>query len=169
MKDENNLDANGIGQKIYLIRGQRVMLDSDLATLYGVVTKNLNKAVGRNRGRFPGDFMFQLSAREAQNLRFQFGTSSLYGGRRYLPFAFTQEGIAMLSGVLRSERAVQVNIAIMRTFIQLREILGGNPDLARKVDLLEQEYDSQFKVVFDAIRSLLGSDTPPRRKIKGLG
>ncbi len=148
----------GLDLKIYLIRGRRVMLDSDLADLYGVSTKSLNLATRRNKERFPEDFMFQLSIKETENLRFQFETSSLaknYGGRRYLPYVFTQEGVAMLSGVLRSERAVQVNIIIMRAFVRLRELLSSHKELATKLEALEQKYDKKFSVVFEAIKLLM--------------
>src|SRR5437667_3684852 len=169
---------------IYLIRGEKLMLDYDLAVLYGVPTKSLNLAVKRNAERFPNDFMFRLTQAEAEGLRFQIGTSnemaakqtsglrfqtetskSRRGGRRYLPYAFTEQGVAMLSSVLRSQRAVQVNIAIMRTFVRLREMLLSNADLARKLGALEKKYDAQFKVVFHAIRELMTPTEPPRRQI----
>ncbi|MDQ6913483.1 MAG: ORF6N domain-containing protein [Verrucomicrobiota bacterium] len=166
---------------IYLIRGEKVMLDSDLAQLYGVPTKSLNLAVKRNGSRFPRDFMFRLSETEAIKLRSQTETSNVQGkslrlqietskkgrgGRRYLPYAFTEQGVAMLSSVLRSERAVEVNIAIMRTFVRLREMLLSNADLARQLKALEQKYDAQFRVVFDAIRQLM---TPPRKSKRQIG
>jgi ORF6N domain len=168
---------------IYLIRGEKVILDYDLAALYGVETGALNRAVKRNSDRFPSDFMFQLGEEEWERLRcqidisnkrtgaspplrFQIGTSkSKRGGRRYLPYAFTEQGVAMLSSVLRSVRAVQVNIAIMRTFVQLREMLLSNAELARKLSNLEKKYDTQFKVVFDAIRELMTPAEKPRRQI----
>jgi hypothetical protein len=128
-----------IESRIHLLRGGKVMLDADLAELYGVATKNLNKAVERNRERFPKDFMFRLAASEFADLRFQYGTSSHHGGRRYLPYAFTQEGIAMLSSVLRSPRAVAVNIEIMRAFIRMRGMLVSVDELARKLDALERK------------------------------
>ncbi len=160
-----------IESQIYLLRGQKVMLDTDLAGLYGVETKMLNRAVNRNRDRFPEDFMFQLASVELERLRFQIGTSNLRsqigtskrGGRRYLPYAFTEQGVAMLSSVLRSKRAVQVNIEIMRAFVRLRRMLASNADLARKLAALEKKYDAQFRVVFDAIRELM---TPPEPKKK---
>ncbi len=129
-----------ISRKIYFFRGTRVMLDSDLAQLYRVTTKNLNRAVKRNADRFPADFMFQLKPQEAENLRFQSGTSSLpiHGGRRYRPYAFTEHGVAMLSSVLHSDRAVQVNIAIMRAFLQLRAMLATHEDLRRKIAEMEK-------------------------------
>lgn len=158
-----------VKSRIYLIRGQKVLLDSDLASLYGVTTANLNKAVKRNIERFPDDFMFQLSTVEMGNLIFQTGTSSSgHGGRRTLPYAFTEQGIAMLSSVLNSERAVQVNIAIMRAFVQMRELAGSNRGLARKLDELEKkhaEHDRQFVVVFDAIRQLMAPAEKKGRKI----
>ena len=143
-----------IEKKILLIRGEKVMLDADLAELYEVETFNLNKAVKRNIDRFPQDFMFQLTKEEADSLRFQIGMSKKEGrgGRRYLPYAFTEQGVAMLSSVLNSERAVKVNVEIMRAFVRLRQMLASNAELARKLDALEMKYDHQFKVVFDAIR-----------------
>ena len=155
-----------VERRILLIRGQKVMLDADLAELYGVPTKSLNLAVKRNAERFPEDFMFQLTGDEAAGLRFHLETSkSGRGGRRYRPYAFTEQGVAMLSSVLRSLRAVQVNIAIMRTFVRLREMLLSHADLARKLAALENKYDAQFKVVFDAMRELMQPSTPPRREI----
>jgi hypothetical protein len=131
--------------------------------LYGVTTGNLNKAVTRNIDRFPSDFMFRLSKDEFENLKFHFGTSS-WGGTRKPPRAFTEQGVAMLSGVLRSKRAVQVNIEIMRAFVRLRRILDSHAGLARKVAALERKYDAQFKVVFDAIRQLMAPPPEPKRK-----
>lgn len=156
-----------IEKRIYLIRGRKVMLDSDLAELYGVETFNLNKSVKRNIDRFPSDFMFQLNADETTSLTFQIGISkpSGRGGRRHLPYVFTEQGIAMLSSVLRSKRAVQVNISIMRTFVKLREMISSNKDLARKLEDLEKKYDMQFKVVFDAIRQLMATPAPKDKKI----
>jgi hypothetical protein len=143
------------------------MLDADLAELYRVPTKSLNLAVKRNADRFPEDFAFQLTPDEVANLRFQFETSKrVRGGRRYLPHAFTEQGVAMLSSVLRSPRAVQVNIAIMRAFVRLREMLMSNADLARKLLALENKYDAHFKIVFDAIRELMeGPPPPPKPRI----
>ena len=155
-----------ISQKIFFVRGTRVMLDSDLARLYGVETKNLNKAVKRNAGRFPSDFMFQLSPKEMPALRFQFGTSKrMRGGRRYAPYAFTEQGIAMLSSVLRSTRAVQVNVAIMRTFVRLREMLTTHEELRRKIDAMEKRYDARFQAVFEAIRQMLETPIPAKKAI----
>jgi predicted restriction endonuclease len=140
-----------------------------LAILYGVETKNLNKAVKRNIPRFPDDFMFQLSESEAAEvLRFQSGTSkSGRGGRRTRPYAFTQEGIAMLSGVLHGERSIQVNIEIMRTFVKLRCLIDNHRDLAQKLAQLESKYDRQFKSVFEAIRELMSANAVPRKRIIG--
>jgi hypothetical protein len=150
------IPAGAVTRRILTVRGHNVMLDSDLAELYQVLTKNLNKAVQRNRSRFPEDFMFQLKKEEHENLRFQFGTSNeRRGGRRYLPYVFTQEGVAMLSSVLNSDRAIQVNIAIMRAFVQLRRLADKHKDLAEKIATLEKKYDAQFSTVFNAIRQLL--------------
>lgn len=158
-----------IERRIYLIRGQRVMLDKDLAELYQVQTFNLNKAVKRNIDRFPDDFMFTLSQEEAHDLRFQIGMSKRKGsgGRRYLPNVFTQEGVAMLSSVLRSDRAVQVNISIMRAFVRLRELLASNKELAAKLYALEKKYDGQFRIVFQAIRKLM--EPPASTKSRRIG
>ena len=151
---------------ILLIRGQKVILDADIAALYDVQTGMLVRAVKRNLDRFPPDFMFQLSKDEFDDLRCQIGTSSSWGGRRYAPYAFTEQGVAMLSSVLKSKRAVRVNIEIMRTFVKLREILTTHKDLARKISAMERKYDGQFKVVFDALRALM---EPPKRKRKPIG
>jgi len=155
-----------IERAIFLIRGQKVMLDLDLAALYGVETKMLNRAVRRNIDRFPEDFMFQLTKEEFENLRCQFGTSRLWGGRRYPPYVFTEQGVAMLSSVLNSKRAIKVNVEIMRAFVRLRQMLASNEELARKLDALEKKYDAQFKIVFDAIRELMEPpEAKPKRKI----
>lgn len=140
---------------ILFLRGEKVILDADIAALYEVETKILVKAVKRNLDRFPADFMFQLTEEEVRRLRFQFGTSNTRGGRRYLPYAFTEQGVAMLSGVLRSEQAVKVNVEIMRAFVRLRRMVNEQAELARKLDALEERYDEQFKVVFDALRELM--------------
>ena len=153
-----------IERHILLIRGEKVMLDADLAELYGVETGTLVRAVKRNADRFPGDFMFQLSKGEFDNLRCPIGTSSPWGGRRYRPYAFTEQGVAMLSSVLGSRRAVQVNVEIIRAFVRLRAMLGAHADLARKLAALERKYDRQFKVVFDAMRALMEPSEPRRRK-----
>lgn len=161
------LPLSVIERKIYLLRRQKVMLDSDLAALYGIETFNLNKAVKRNLERFPSDFMFQLTTAEARALRFQIGISNetKRGGRRYLPHVFTQEGVAMPSPVLRSSRAVQVNVAIMRAFVRLREILATNRELAAKVEEMEHRYDAQFKVVFEVIQKLMAPEESPRDEL----
>lgn len=153
-----------IERRIYFIRGQKVMLDQDLAELYDVQNRALLQAVKRNLNRFPEDFMFQLDEAEAESMRSQFVTASKRNVR-FRPYAFTEQGVAMLSSVLRSERAVQVNITIMRAFVQLRTMLSSNEELNRKLSALEQKYDAQFKVVFDALRNLLETPTPPRRQI----
>ena len=155
-----------IEKRIFLLRGQRVLLSTDLAELYGVGTKVLVQAVKRNLDRFPDDFIFQLSPKELAVLRSQIVTSnekSGRGGRRYPPYAFTEQGVAMLSSVLHSNRAVQVNIDIMRAFVRLRQMLASNANLARKLAALEKKYDAQFRVLFDAIRELM---TPPELKKK---
>jgi phage regulator Rha-like protein len=161
------IPAERTEQSILLIRHQKVMLDADLAALYGVETKQLIRAVKRNLARFPDDFMFQLNEEESENLRYHFGTSSQWGGRRYPPYAFTEQGVAMLSSILKSKRAVQVNIEIMRTFVRLRRILASHADLARKLEALEKKYDAQFKIVFDAIRQLMAPSEPepPKKRI----
>jgi ORF6N domain len=142
------------------------MLDTDLAELYGVETRVLLQAVSRNQKRFPKDFMFRLSKEEYELLRSQIVISKKgRGGRRYLPYVFTEQGVAMLSSVLRSEKAVQVNIEIMRTFVRLREMIATHKDLARKLEALERRYDAQFKVVFDAIRELMAPPESKKRKI----
>ncbi|MCB1186909.1 ORF6N domain-containing protein [bacterium] len=170
---KNELLPAHLQGRIYEIRGQMVMLDSDLAELYGVLTKNLNKAVARNAERFPEDFMFRLTEEESETLRFQTGTSKVEkpddealrsqivtskdsrGGRRYQPYAFTEQGVAMLSGVLRSERAVKVNIAIMRAFVEMRQWARNHVELARKLAALEQKCDAQYRSVMEAIELLL--------------
>lgn len=170
--------AERIENCIYLLRGQKVILSMDLAEIYGVTTKVFNQAVKRNTKRFPEDFMFQTTWEEAENLKSQFVTSkpgrptvsrsqivTLKRGRniKYRPYAFTEQGVAMLSSVLNSKRAIQVNIEIMRAFVRLRQMLSSNTELARKLATLEKKYDAQFKVVFDAIRELM---TPPDSKKK---
>jgi hypothetical protein len=156
-----------IAHAILVIRGEKVMLDSDLAALYGVTTGNLNKAVKRNAEPFPIDFMFQLDVEEVANLKFQFGISS-WGGRRLLPYGFTEQGVAMLSSVLNSERAVKVNIAIMRAFVKLRETLDTNRELARKFAELERrvgKHDEEIAAILEAIRQLMTPPAKPRRQI----
>jgi hypothetical protein len=153
-----------IEKKILFISGRKVMLDKDLAVLYGVSTGNLNKAVNRNKERFPEDFMVELSLEEFHNLKFHFGTSS-WGGTRKPPRAFTEQGIAMLSSVLNSKRAIQVNIEIMRAFVKLREMISSHKDLVKKLAELEKKYDGQFQIVFEAIRQLIEQPEKPKRKI----
>jgi len=169
-----------VERAILIIRGHRVMLDEDLAALYGVQVKALNRAVKRNIERFPADFMLQLTSEEERALRCQIGTSKTEapsasrsqsgtsngrGGRRYLPYAFTEQGVAMLSSVLKSPRAVQVNIEIMRAFVRLRQLLRGNAELARKLAALEKKYDLRFRVVFEAIGELMERPRLRRRRI----
>ena len=162
---EKQLSIEVVATKILLVRGRKVMLDKDLAELYGVKTKELNKAVRRNKDRFPEDFMYQLTREEVTNLKFQFGTSS-WGGRRYRPYAFTEQGVAMLSSVLNSERAIQVNIAIMRAFVKLRQILLTHKELAQKLEELEHKYqlhEQDIQVIFEAIKKLIEPpDEPPK-------
>ncbi len=189
MSEASLIPVRRIESKILLLRGEKVMLDRDLAELYGVETKVLNQAVQRNIERFPEDFMFRLSAEESRlilrsqvvtssdqksekrpqsepNLRSQVVTSSSgYGGRRYLPYAFTEQGVAMLSSVLTSPRAIQVNLAIMRTFVQLRQMLSSHADLSRKLAALEGKYDKKFRVIFDVIRELMREKKKPKREI----
>ena len=151
---------------IHVIRGERVMIDADLAALYGVRTKALVQAVKRNVARFPDDFLFRLTSEEFAGLRSQIVTSkNRRGGRRQPPLAFTEHGVAMLSSVLRSPRAILVNVEIVRTFVRLRSMLASQLALARKLDALESRYDESFRVVFDAIRRLKGSPSPTRRRI----
>ena len=174
------LKPENIAQLVFFLRGEKVMFDSDLARLYGVTTKALNQAVARNKTRFPNDFAFRLTGSEFDGLRSQIVTSSPRedrlrsqivtsksgrGGRRYRPYAFTEQGVAMLSSVLRSARAVEVNIAIMRTFVQLRRLMDTNRDLARKIEALENKYDEQFAEVFAAIKELVAPPTEPKRRI----
>lgn len=154
-----------IERAIVRVRGLNVILDADLAALYGVTTRALNQAVQRNRDRFPPDFLLRLSQEEAQGLRSQFVISNGRGGRRHYPYAFTEQGVAMLSGVLRSPRAVAVNIEIMRAFVQLRRILDSNTELSRKILELEKKYDGQFQAVFQAIRALMSPPPKPRPSI----
>ena len=163
-----------IQQKIYFIRGEKVMLDRDLAELYEVETKVLNQAVKRNINRFPSDFMFQLNKQESDafsrsqfvtlNLKSQIVTSS-WGGKRKLPFVFTEQGVAMLSSVLKSKRAVQVNIQIMRTFTQIRKMLISHKDLREKLESIEKKYDKQFRIVFETLKLLLKEDEKPKKRI----
>ena len=151
---------------VFLVRGEKVLLSQHLAELYGVSVSALNQAVKRNQDRFPADFMFQLTGEEFENLKSQIVTSSWGGLRRALPYAFTEQGVAMLSSVLRSPRAVEVNIAIMRTFVQLRRLMDSNRDLARQIEALEKKYDEQFAVVFNAIKQLIAADQDAKAKRK---
>jgi phage regulator Rha-like protein len=159
-KNLSLIPAERIEKSILLIRGQKVLLDQDLAVLYGVHTGLLVRAVKRNIERFPNDFMFQLSRKEFDTLRFHFGISKKRGGRRYPPYVFTEHGVAMLSSVLNSTRAVLVNIEIVRAFVRLRETLSSHADLARKLAALEKKYDYQFREVFEAIRQLMAPPLP---------
>ena len=154
-----------IENRILLLRGCKVMLDSDLADLYEVEVKQLKRQVRRNIDRFPADFTFELSKQEYESLKRHFGTLKRGEHSKYLPYAFTEQGVAMLSSVLRSKRAVRVNIEIMRAFVRLREMLATHKDLARKLEAPEKKYDAQFKVVFDAIRQLMSPPEPEKRKI----
>jgi hypothetical protein len=161
--------AERIENKIFLIRGKKIILDRDLAILYGVETKYLKRQVRRNLDRFPPDFMFKLSKQEFKNWRCQFVTSNSADkmGLRYPPYAFTEPGVAMLSSVLNSSRAIHVNIQIIRTFIKLRQLLLTHVELKRKIEAMEGKYDQQFKVVFEAIRRLL--ESPPEKKRRIIG
>ncbi len=169
MTEQSLIPEERITSAILLLRGHKVMLDADLALLYCVDTRELVQAVKRNSGRFPSDFMFQLTADEFARLRSQIVISKPgRGGRRTPPYAFTEQGVAMLSSVLRSERAIEVNVEIMRAFVRLRQMLGSNAELARKLDAMEKKYerhDAQFKVVFQAIRELMDPPTKKKRPI----
>ena len=158
-----------IEKRILLIRGQRVMLDAHLAELYMVETKALKRAVKRNVDRFPVDFTFELTKGESETLRYHFGTLKRGAHSKFLPFVFTEQGVTMLSSVLKSTRAIQVNIEIMRAFVRLREIIAAQKDLARKLDDLEKRYDQKFRVVFDAIRQMTAPTGPPSRRRIGFG
>ena len=162
LKEEN------IAERIYFIRGEKVMLDFDIALLYGVETKQLKRAVKRNIDMFPLDFMFVLSEQEYNNvkhhLRYHFGTSS-WGGRRYFPMAFTEQGVASVSGILKSKRAVQTHIAIMRAFVQMRKWIESNKELAKRISDLENKYDKNFHIVFEAIKQLTQEKNRPRKPI----
>ncbi|CAN5160883.1 ORF6N domain-containing protein [soil metagenome] len=167
-KSETPLPADRIDQAIVTIRGQKVMLDRDLAAMYGVETKVFNQAVRRNFRRFPEDFMFQLSAEEHTALRSQIVTSKHgRGGSRYLPYAFTEQGVAMLSSVLKSDRAIEVNIAIMRAFVKLRDVLATHKEFGRKLEEIERklgQHDEHFRIVFEAIRQLMAPVPEPEKK-----
>ena len=163
--NSKEISSEIIARKILFIRGRKVMLDRDLAQLYGVKTRDLNKAIKRNRDRFPDDFMYQLTKEEIAILKFQFGTSS-WGGTRKPPYAFTEQGVAMLSGILHSKRAVQVNIAIMRAFVKLRELLLTHKELAEKLEALERKYqlhETDIQAIFEVIKKLLEPPPEPPR------
>jgi len=165
MSNSNKIATADLEEQIYLIRGQRVMLDQDLASPYQVETRTLIQAVKRNRDRFPDDFLFSLSNQELSHLRSQFVISS-WGGRRTAPYAFTEQGVAMLSSVLKSKRAVKVNIEIMRAFVQIRKFASSHEQLSKKLIKLEQQYDLRFKIIFDAIREIMKPEnTSEKRKI----
>ena len=155
----------GIERHIYLIRGHKVMLDSDLASLYGVEAKQLKRQVRRNIERFPSDFMFTLTRQEHAALRSQIGTLKRGSHAKYPPYVFTEQGVSMLSSVLNSSRAIQVNISIMRAFVKLREMIASHRDLARRLDALEKNYNRKFRIVFDAIRELMEPTVKPKPKI----
>ncbi len=177
-KQEALIPIERIEQKIYFIRGEKVMLDKDLAELYGVTTRVFNQAIKRNLKRFPEDFMFQLTKEEYEALRFQIGTSndkSLRsqivtsktgrGGRRYLPYVFTEHGAMMAANILNSERAIEASVQVVRAFVKLRQLLASNVELAKKLEAMEKKYDAQFKVVFDAIRKLMLPPAVSKRSI----
>ncbi len=171
MSKTGTLVPEVIEKRILLIRGQKVMLDAHLAGLYGVSTKRLNEQVRRNLRRFPKDFMFRLTSDESEVLRSQFATlkKGRGGHRKYLPLVFTEQGVAMLSSALNSERAIKINIEIMRAFVRLREIIATHKDLAQKLEELDKKYDEQFKVVFQAIRQLMVPPAPPPKRRIGFG
>jgi hypothetical protein len=164
-EDAKELYVERIVSSIFRIRGQNVMLDRDLAGLYEVEVRVLKQAVRRNRKRFPTDFMLELTKGEERSLRSQFVILEKGKYSKYLPFAFTEQGVAMLSSVLNSERAIEVNIEIMRAFVRLRQMLSAHKELERRIDALEQRYDGQFKVVFEAIRQLMKTESVPRKRI----
>ncbi len=158
------VQSDKILARIYVIRGMKVILDRDLAELYEVETKVLKQAVKRNYTRFPEDFMFELTGDEFEILRSQIVTSR-WGGTRYAPMAFTEQGVAMLSSVLNSERAIQVNIQIMRAFTQIRRMISSHEELRKKIEAMESKYDRHFKIVFDALKELLATESKPKKKI----
>ena len=165
MENQIQFNPENIVSKIYFIRGEKVMLDTDLAILYGVQVKTLKQAVRRNPKRFPPDFMFELTSTENQILRSQIVTLGWGTYSKYLPFAFTEQGVAMLSGILNSDRAINVNIAIMRAFVQMRRLLESHKDLAKKVEEMELKYDEQFRIVFEAIKQLIRQENEPRNPV----
>ena len=164
MTENNLITIEQITTKIYHVRGAKIMLDRDLAGLYEVETRVLNQAVKRQRKRFPDDFMFQLTKTEFDNLKSQFVISS-WGGIRKMPLAFTEQGVAMLSGILNSDRAIQVNTQIMRTFTKLRHMISGHEELKKAVDELRKQTDERFEVVFSVLDKLLADDEKPKKKI----
>lgn len=161
----SKISLSQIEQSIFIVRKQKVMLDQDLAKIYGVETKTLNRAVKRNLERFPSDFMFQLTTTEVEILRCQFGTSRLWGGRRYLPYVFTEHGAWMLGNILNSPTAIEASIQVVRSFIRLREMIISHAELSKKLSELEKKYDSQFKDVFKAIEQLMVIPEIPHKKI----
>lgn len=170
-KSKHSDVKTSLSDQIYFVRGHQVMLDHDLATLYSVTTKRLNEQLKRNQDRFPPDFAFQLTYQEVTNLRSQIATSSSedeHGGRRYLPWAFTEHGVAMLSGILKSPTAIEVNILIIREFIRLRAVLNSNSEFENRLSELESSCDTQFKIAFDAIRQLMAERSSSRKRVIGL-
>lgn len=167
MPEESLVPMERVERAIIVLRGQRVILDAELAAMYGVGTREIVQAAQRNPERFPADFVFQLTIQELGFLRSQsvISSSGGHGGRRALPYAFTEQGVAMLSSVLRSPRAVRVNVEIMRTFVRLRRMLQANAELARKLEELEKKYDAQFRVIFDAIRELMAPRVKQKKRI----
>jgi hypothetical protein len=164
-KSNIDLPIERVESVVLVIRGEKVILDADLARLYGVTTSRLNEQVGRNRERFPEDFVFQLTGEESATLRSQNAISKSRGGRRYLPFAFTEHGAIMAANVLNSQRAVQASVQVVRAFVKLRRILASHTELAKKLAELEGKYDSQFKIVFEAIRKLMAPPVVKRKEI----
>jgi hypothetical protein len=164
--DSSALSVGDVELLIHEVRGIRIILDEDIAALYEVETRQLVRAVHRNAGRFPEDFMFRLSQQEFDELRSTLGRIGQHGGRRKAPYAFTEHGVTMLSGVLRSERAVQVNVLVIRAFVRMRSVISAHRELLTRIDELEAKYDSQFSVVFNAIRQLM---TPPARTRNPIG
>lgn len=162
---ETEIPLTVIQRLIYIIRNERIILDRDIAELYGVETSQLKRAVRRNIERFPNDFMFELNKEEYDSLRRQFGILKRGEHSKYLPYAFTEQGVAMLSSVLRSQQAVIVNIQIMRAFVKLRKLISSHEELLQKVELMEKKYDRQFQVIFEAIKQLMKPVVKPKRKI----
>ena len=165
MEKQLQINTDDIATKIYFIRGEKVMLDFDLASLYNIEAKRLKEAVRRNRKRFPGDFMYELTKEEYYSLRTHFASLKRGEHVKYMPFAFTEQGLAMLSGILNSERAINVNIAIMRAFVQMRRLMETHKELTKKIEELESKYDEQFSIVFEAIRQLIHKEAEPRNPV----